>query len=157
MKKSAISILFLTFLLFGLIGCGDDGMKDLYGTYIFEEVSYISPLSSSFENSITERMTGTEYIVGADLFRIGYADDPVEINMPVYKKEKPFKGLNMISDIGPSFDEKVIYQYTIYTKNDTAIHQRLYVSQDHLWIASYTDNTADGSEIIMHIYMITRK
>jgi hypothetical protein len=154
LKKTAVLILFISL---GLIGCGDNGMKDLYGTYVFEEVSYISPLSSSSENSLTQRMKGTEYVVRADLFSIGYADDPVEINMPVYKKDEPFKDLSLISDIGHSFDEKVKYQYTVYTKNDEAVHQRLYVSQDHLWIASYADNTADGSEIIMYIYMITRK
>jgi len=33
---------------------------------------------------------------------------------------------------------------------------RSYVSSDCLWIGTYVDNTADGSEIIMDIYKLSK-
>lgn len=135
-------------LLIFLSSCSDSDKQDFYGTYTFEKVSYLSPLSSSTIDYMNERMAGTKYIIESDLFKIEDTDKIVEISSPNYVKEE------IQNDLSPSDDVK--YQYTIYSRDGNKTNLRLYASSDSMYIASYVDNTADGSEIIMSIFKLSK-
>lgn len=147
-----ITVLILTFCL----SCSKSSDKrDFYGTYTFEEVSYLSLLSSSTIDYINEQMAGTKYTITGDLFKIETQDNIVEISSPNYVKEEIWNESNALYDVHAAIGDEVKYQYTIYEKDGSKTNRRLYVSSDGVWIASYADNTANGSEIIMYIYKLS--
>ncbi|MDP4088791.1 MAG: hypothetical protein Q8930_05910 [Bacillota bacterium] len=161
MKKVLILIAgFIALILFGV--CSYNPKNDFYGTYNFEKVSFLSPLSSSTIDYANEKRKGTRYTIEADIFKIEAADHVVEINSPKYVKEE----VHVDSSKAPDFsalsgtkaliENKIKYQYTIYNKDGGKTHWRLYYSSKGLWIASYVDNTADGSEIIMELCKLTK-
>jgi hypothetical protein len=143
-------------LLFCLSCSRNSDKQDFYGTYTFEEVSCLSPLSSSTIDYMNERMTGTKYTIEADLFKIETADNTVEISTPSYIKEEIQNDLSILSDVNTSIGDEVKYQYTIYKKDGNKTNLRLYVSSDNMCIGSYVDNTANGSEIIMYIFKLSK-
>lgn len=149
-------------LIVGLISliclscCSISDKHDFYGTYKFEKVSYLSPLSSSTIDYINERMVETKYIIEADLFKIESADNTVEISSPNYVKEEIQIDLSTLCDVYTLDGNEIECQYTICNKKGNKTNWRLYVSSDYLWIASYVDNTANGSEIIMNIYKLSK-
>ncbi len=57
MKRAVIFLL----LLIILSGCSNNS-KQFFGTYVFKEVSYLSPLSSSIKNYINELMADCLWI-----------------------------------------------------------------------------------------------
>lgn len=136
--------------------CSKSDKQDFYGTYTFEKVSYLSPLSSSTIDYINERMVGTKYTIEADLFKIESADNTVEISSPNYVKEEIQNDLSTLYDVHTLDGNEVEYQYTICNIDGKKANWRLYVSSDYLWIASYVDNTANSSEIIMSIYKLSK-
>lgn len=136
--------------------CSKSDKQDFYGTYTFEKVSYLSPLSSSTIGYINERMVGTKYTIEADLFKIESADNTVEISSPNYVKEEIQNDLSTLYDVHTLDGNEVEYQYTICNIDGKKANWRLYVSSDYLWIASYVDNTANSSEIIMSIYKLSK-
>lgn len=141
----------ILFLLVCLAGCNNKDMPDFYGTYTFEEVSYLSGLSSCTVDYVEKLRTGTVYTIEADLFKIESAENTVEINSPNYVREEIPNDFTILSDVRSFIGDDVEFQYNIYPS-----HWRLYLSSDCLWIASYTDNTADGSEIIMDIFKLSK-
>jgi uncharacterized lipoprotein NlpE involved in copper resistance len=151
MKK----IVILIFLLLILSGCSNNS-EQFFGTYVFEEVSYLSPLSSSTEDYIKEQMSGVEYTISQDLFKIQYDENTMEIISPNYVRESIPQETTVLSNIHSFIGNEVKYQYTILDKDESKTHLRLYISSDYTWVASYADNTADGSEIIMHIYKLSK-
>lgn len=154
-KKAFILIAILTSLV-GLFFYGNGAKRDFYSTYTFEEVSYLSPLSSSTIDYINGRMAGTKYIIEPDIFKIDSPDNMVEIISPNYVKEEIQNGLSDLFDVHTLNGTEIEYQYTIYNKDGKRTNWRLYVSTDNLWIASYVDNTANGSEIVMSIYKLAK-
>jgi hypothetical protein len=152
MKKSVFCFAGLILLIF-LIGCSNNDKPDFFGNYTFEKVSYLSPLSSSTVDYVNEQMAGTKYTVKADLFKVESNNiySTLEINSPKYVREKVPVNTSKLSDIHSFISKDVQRQYTI-----DGTHKRLYISSDSIWIASYVDNTADGSEIIMDIYKLKR-
>lgn len=150
-------VVIVLFLFVCLIGCSNNNDQDIYGTYTFKEVSYLSLLSSSTIDYINEHMAGTEYTIEAKLFKIkSSAENPVEISSPSYVKEDIPDDFTRLSDIHSFIGSEVKNQYTILNKYGSKTNLRLYTSSNCLWIASYADNTADGSEIIMYIYKLTK-
>ena len=145
----------LIFLLLILSGCSNNS-EQIFGTYVFKEVSYLSPLSSSTKDYIKEHMVGVEYTIEPELFKVKYAENSVEIISPSYVKENIPKDINKLSNIHSFIGNEVKNQYTILNKDGRKTHLRLYISSDCLWVASYADNTADGSEIIMYIYKLSK-
>ncbi len=155
MKK--VLILITVFISLALLSCSSNTDKhDYYGKYTFEEVVYLSPLSSSTVDYLNERMAGTKYIIEADLYKIESADNTVEISSPNYVKEKVQNNSSPLFNVAILLDNEVKHQYTIYNEDGSKTHWRLYAFSDCLWVASYADNTADGSEIIMYIYKLSR-
>lgn len=155
MKRVFILIAVLI-LLICLSSCRNSEKQDFYGAYTFEKVSYLSPLSSSTIDYVNERMAGTKYTIESDSFKIETSDNTVEISSPNYVKEEILNNLSTLSDVYTSISDDVKYQYTIYKKDGNKTNWRIYVSPDNVWIGSYEDNTANGSEIIMYIYKLSK-
>lgn len=151
--KRASGIIICLILLFGIVGCTDNDKQVFYGKYIFEEVSYLSPLSSSTRDYLNKQMEETIYTINEDLFKIesNNMHKTVEISSPNYIEAEIPNNVTKFSDIRSFLGKDVKYQYTIGLS-----HKRLYVSSDSIWIASYVDNTADGSEIIMDIFKLSK-
>jgi len=154
--KRILLILTGLFLLIYLPGCSSSGEQGIFGVYEFKKVSYLSPLSSSMTESLNRTMKGTKYIVSEDLFKIESIGHTVEYESPKYVKENIPGETSLLSDVRTFIGKDVEYQYTVYTKNGIKTRWRLYVSSDRLWIANYTDNTENGSEIIMYIYELSK-
>jgi hypothetical protein len=155
MKKVLIIVIGLIFIF--CAACSRDSEeKGFYGTYTFEEVSYLSPLSSSTVGYVNKKMAGTKYIIEADVFKVEGPGSTIEIKSPGYIKEELSDIVNFVGDVYTAIDDDVKHQYTIYKKDGSKTYLRLYVSSDKLWIASYVDNTANGSEIIMYIYKLSK-
>lgn len=145
MKKILMLIIGLVLLL--SISCSNNGDKEsFYNTYTFEEVSYLSLLSSSTIDYMNEQMAGTKYTIEADLFKIETSDKTVEIDSPSYKKEEIEDSILTPSDVYSAMGDDVKHQYTIYKKDGSKTYWRLYVSSGNVWVGSYVDNTANGSE-----------
>lgn len=145
MKKILMLIIGLVLLL--SISCSNNGDKEsFYNTYTFEEVSYLSLLSSSTIDYMNEQMAGTKYTIEADLFKIETSDKTVEIDSPSYIKEEIEDSILTPSDVYSAMGDDVKHQYTIYKKDGSKTYWRLYVSSGNVWVGSYVDNTANGSE-----------
>jgi hypothetical protein len=155
MKRVFILIVGLV-LLFSISCSRNSDKQGFYSTYTFGEVSYLSLLSSSTIGYMNERMAGTKFTIEADLFKIETSDNTIEINSPSYLKEEIKDSIPTPSDVYAAISDDVKYQYTIYKKDGTKTNWRLYVSSDNVWIGSYVDNTATGSEIIMYIYKLSK-
>lgn len=136
--------------------CSNSNKQDFYGTYTFKEVSYLSGLSSSSIGYINEQMAGAKYTIEADLFKIESSENTFEISSPNYVKEEIQSDSSPLSDVHTLIGNQVKYQYTIYNKDKNKTNWRLYVSSDCLWAATYIDNTANGSEVIMKIYKLSK-
>jgi hypothetical protein len=157
MKKN-IFLLALIFLFpNSLLGCSND-MK-ISGKYKFDEIIYLSYLSSSTKDYINKNMEGTVYTINKDSFEIVSSENHYEISKPIYKRKK------MDDDLIQVFNDSILgtlsiseykekYQYSIYNKQNKKMNFYLYSMDDELWIASYTDNTTNNAEIIMSIYKL---
>jgi hypothetical protein len=155
MKK--IFVLILGIILFGCLSCCSNSDKqNFYGTYTFNEVSYLSGLSSSSISYLNEKMAGTKYTIKANIFKIESKDNTTEISSPKYVKEEIPSNVTPLSDVHVFIGNDVKCQYSIRDKDGNKTKWRLYVSTDCLWIASYVDNTANGSEIIMEIFKLSK-
>lgn len=132
------------------------GEQTIYGTYTFEEVSYLSPLSSSNKDYVNDQMKGTKYNIEEDLFKIESTSYTEEVSFPNYVKEEIPSDPSIFSDVYTFIGNDVDYQYTIYDKDGSRTKWRLYISSDSLWVGTYVDNTASGSEIIMNIYKLSK-
>ena len=155
MKRTFILIICLISLVY-LSSCSSKDEQKIYGTYTFEKVSYLSPLSSVTVDIVNGQMEETKYTIKADLFKIQSAEYTVEFSSPKYVNEKIPSESSVLSDVYTFIGNDVDYQYPIYDKDGNRTIWRLYVSSDCLWIGTYVDNTADGSEIIMDIYKLSK-
>jgi hypothetical protein len=153
MKKAFFFITGLV-MLAGLIYYNNNYEHNFYGKYIFEKVSYLPLFSSSTIDFEEEKMAGTKYTIEADLFKIESAGDTDEIISPSYVREEIPNNVNSLINIRSFIGNNVQYQYTIYPKESSKTCWRLYVSHDHLWIASVA-NTKAGTEIIRYIYKLS--
>jgi len=139
-----------------MVGCRINGKPDLFGEYDFKEVDYLSLLSSSSVDFLENEMEGTKFLVEENLFKIELDDNIFEIIEPNYIKEDIPSNPGAMLDIRKILDGEAEYQYTIYSKEGEKTYKRLYTSQDSIWLASYVDNTADGSEIFLYVYQLSR-
>ena len=136
-----------------LTSCGN--RQGFYGTYTFEEVSYLSPVSSATVDYMNEKMAGTKYTIESDLFMVEFDDATVQFVSPTYQKEQISTVYDTLSDASCVIGNEIDYQYTIYDEDGQNTHWRIYESPTELWISSFADNTADGSEIILNIFQIS--
>ena len=129
-------------------------LSDFYGNYIFEEVSVVSPLSSSTFDGKNEQKEGNTYIFSENLFEISGKDFEFSVLNPKYEAcglpeedDVINKGVNQIAAI-----YRIDAQYRILTEDGEQTHLKVYISSvypDRIWIADYNDNTADGTEILV--------
>jgi hypothetical protein len=155
MKK--VFVLVLGIILFGCVSCrSNSGKQNFYGTYTFSEVSYLSMLSSSRIDYLNKKMAGTKYTIKANIFKIKSKDSTTEISSPKYVKEEIPSNVTSFSDVRSFLGNDVKWQYSIYDKDGNKTKWRLYASTDCLWITTYVDNTANGSEIINNIFKLSK-
>ena len=155
MKKLLIVIIVLG-LLISITGCDSNKIEDIYGTYTFVEVSYLSAFSSSSISRENEEMKGMEFVIEADRFIGGTKFNPYDLSSPEYRKEKVFVKYSTIDAIRSISYINPKCQYSIYMKSGTATLYRLYVSSGDLWIASY-GLTGIGTEFISYIYKLKKE
>ncbi len=151
--KKLIAVAAGLLMVIGLAACS--GQMGFYGTYTFGEVSYLSPVSSSTVDSLNERMQGTKYTIEQDIFSVEFADAQIEFASPTYRKEEIPTTQNALGDASCVIGNEIEYQYTIYKEDGTKSGWRLYVSSNTLWVSSFADNTANGSEIILNIFELS--
>jgi len=149
-----ILILSLILLVF-ISACSSENNDDFFGDYVFEEVSYLSPLLSSTKDFVSNQMEGTKFLIREDLFKIESKDYIEEYSSPKYVKEEISEDSSLLSDVYNLIASDLDYQYTILDKNENKTYWRLYVSSNNLWIAKYNDRTKNGSEIIMYVYKLS--
>ncbi|MDR7855372.1 hypothetical protein [Tissierella sp.] len=155
MKRVLMLTVGLVLLVF-LVVCSSESEKNIYDVYTFDEVSYLSPLSSSTKDYVNSQMEETIYAIKEDLFKIESTEYTVEFTSPKYVKEEISKESSLLSDVYTFIGSDVDYQYSIYDNDGNKSKWRLYVSSDSLWIATYNDSTANGSEVIMYIYRLSK-
>lgn len=148
MKKLVI----LSILLISLTGCKSE-FKDLYGNYVFDEVTYLSPLSSSTKDYVKETMSGTKYIINEDLFKVESSDYTIEILSPQYiEDDDPYESplLFGLDD----FFKKTENRYVVVDSDDNETDWRIFTSSDSIWISSRVNNAPNGSLIVFEIYKL---
>jgi hypothetical protein len=136
-----------------------DNDNAILGEYEFDNIIYLSPLSSSTIDYMEESMKGTEYIISKDTFEITSSVNSYIILEPIYEKKemkeemiRAFSNAELETIALDAYKEK--YQYSIYDKDNNKINFYLYAMDGELWLASYVDNTANNAEIIMYIYKL---
>lgn len=126
----------------------------------FDELLYLSPLSSSTFDYAENRMKGTKCIITNELFELDYInEDDYKILNPKYTEEKmtgdmirAFEKSTMSQVLISEYKEK--YRYTIYDEENRKTNFYLYAMDGQLWLSSYADNTADKSEITMYLWKL---
>ena len=100
-------------------------------------------------------------IIGADHFSIDNAKEkvPYEVTNPIYVKSELTE--KMAADFEESTfgkisvaDYSVKHRYKIMTEDNQSTNYCFYVMDSELWLATYADNTADGSEITMALWKL---
>jgi hypothetical protein len=133
----------------------NQNLQDFYGTYTFDELIYLTGLSSSTLDYANKTRSETKYTIEADLFKIVGKDINVEIISPSYIKE------DIQADSFPSFEQHILkdngfkYQYDIKDKNGNKIMWRLYISGKNIFVASY-HNSAYDTEFTWDIAKLSR-
>ena len=150
-KLFAIAVALLAAL--SLASCAN--RQGFFGTYTFSEVSYLSPVSSATADYMNEKMAGTKYTIKSDVFMVEFDDATVQIVSPTYRKEQIPTVYDPLADASCVIGNEIEHQYTIYDADGKNTHWRIYESPTELWISSFVDNTADGSEIILNIFKIS--
>lgn len=160
MKRFGLRIagfILIIFLIFLVVLFRNDkvNIQDFYGTYTFDELIYLTGLSSSSADYANKARADTKYTVESDLFKIEGKDINVEITSPSYIKSK------IQYDSFPSYDRHILkenglnYQYDIRDKDGNKIMWRLYVSRKDIFVASYR-NSAYDTEFTWDIAKLSR-
>lgn len=149
-----ILIVFLIILVV-LFRYDNDNIQNYYGTYTFDELIYLTGLSSSTISYANQVRADTKYTIEADLFKIEGKEINVDITSPSYiKSQVQFNSL-------PSFDQHIIkdnglkYQYDIKDKDGNKTMWRLYVSGKDIFVASYR-NSAYETEFIWDVAKLAK-
>ena len=112
-------------LIVGLTSC-TNYTRNFYGTYTFDKVSYLSPVSSATVDYLEEKMAGTRYTIKKDSFLIEFvAESEIEspsyiyIGSPTYAKEE-LPELDEMVDAACVIGNEIEYQYTIYREDGSS-------------------------------------
>lgn len=148
MKKLVI----ISILLISLTGCKSE-FNNLYGNYVFDEVTCLSPLSSSTKDYTTEIMSGTKYIINEDVFKVEGSDYIVEIVSPSYVEDDDLYESPLLFGLDDFF-KKTENRYVVVDSDDNETDWRIYTSSDSIWISSRVNNAPNGPLIIFEIYKL---
>lgn len=154
MKKalllSVLSLLIMT------VGCSGDGKDNIYGEYIFKEVSYLSPISSSLIDSFTERRKDTTYIIHEDLFKVQSSEVNIEIVSPKYVKENIDLDALALVDTDFFRINHIKSQYFIFDQKGNKTSSILFASSSDLWIATNTTVAPNGQLVIFDLIKLSK-
>lgn len=153
MKKILLFSVLSLFIL--TVGCSSDGKDNIYGEYKLEEVSFLSPLSSSTKDSVKERMKDSTYIIQEDLFKVQSTELPIEVISPKYVKEEVDTESLAMFDTDFFRKNRIKAQYSIYDHDGNKIKLILYVSSDDLWIATNINVAPNGKLVIFYIFKLS--
>lgn len=153
MKKILLFSVLSLFIL--TVGCSSDGKDNIYGEYKLEEVSFLSPLSSSTKDSVKERMKDSTYIIQEDLFKVQSTELPIEVISPKYVKEEVDTESLAMFDTDFFRKNRIKAQYSIYDHDGNKIKSILYVSSDDLWIATNINVAPNGKLVIFYIFKLS--
>lgn len=154
MKK--IVVLTVVSLLIFMAGCSSDEKNNIYGEYVFEEVSYVAPLSSMSKDGIKDSMKGSKYSIQEDLFTVQSSELQIEVVSPKYVKEEIDMDSLTIFETDFFKMNNIKLQYSIYDKDGNQTRSLLFASPDDLWIATNTNVTPDGQLIIFSIIRLSK-
>lgn len=153
MKK--ILLLSVLSLFIMMVGCSSEGKDNIYGEYNFEEVSYLSPLSSSLVDSLKERMKDSKYIIQEDLFKVQTSEFTIEVISPKYVKEEINPDSLALFDTNFFRKNNIKAQYSIYDQDGNITNSILFVSPNDLWIATNTNIAPNGQLVIFYIFKLS--
>lgn len=154
MKKiflfSVLSLLIIT------VGCSSDGKDNIFGEYVFKEVSYLSPISSSLIDNFAERRKDTIYIIHEDLFKVESSELNIEVVSPKYVKENI--NLNALALFDTDFfrTNHIKSQYSILDQNGNKTRSLLFASSTELWIATNTSVAPNGQLVIFDLIKLAK-
>lgn len=154
MKKILIFSVLSLFIL--TVGCSSDGIDNIYGKYIFKEVSYLSPLSSSSKDSLNERMKDSTYIIQEDLYKVQTSELTIEVISPKYVKEKIDAKSLALFDTDFFRKNNIKSQYSIYDQDGNKTTSILFVSPNDLWISTNTNVAPNGQLMIFYIFKLSK-
>ena len=160
MKKRVIGFLIGILLLFTVISGFADNGSDVYGNYEYQDLIFLSLLSSSTWDYHQEQMQHTRVTIECDLFSV--ADGSFRIVNPTYEKHEmdraqmdAFKRALWMTDesvpISPDF------RYVVLDADGNKAGYYLYASGSSLWVAKYVDNTNDNQDVITYIYSLEKR
>jgi len=137
-------------------------LYDFYGNYAFKEVSVLSMLSSATIDYANKQLAENTYTVTEDLFEIRGKDFTLTVEKPDYVALSAPGNEDIMNRDGRNFAKAYMVdaQYKILKENGDPAYYKIYTSSkypDRIWLADYNDNTADGTEILVHsINMLVR-
>jgi hypothetical protein len=153
MKKILLFSVLSLFII--LVGCSSDGKDNIYGEYIFEEVSYLSPISSSLKESLNERMKNSTYLIQEDLYKVQSSEVNIEVISPKYVKEKIDADSLALFDTNFFRMNNIQSQYSIYDQKDNRTNSMLFVSPNDIWIAINTNVAPNGQLVIFYLFKLS--
>jgi len=153
MKK--ILLLSALALLILMVGCSN-GKDNIYGEYKLEEVSFLSPLSSSTKDSVKERMKDSTYIIQEDLFKVQSTELPIEVISPKYVKEEIDPDSFALFDSDYFRLSNIKSQYSIYDQDGNKTSSILFVSSNDMWITTNAHVAPNGQLVIFSIIKLSK-
>ena len=143
-------------LVFALLLCGcmkrsrpPEREKNLSSTYVFSEVSYLSPLSSSTWEYRQAVMSGTIYTITADTFSWQNRRESRSISVLQYVKEPASQEARNLLGV------RELEQYTLYAEGGPA-YLRLYIAGEKVWVSSYIIAPGNGEDLFSYIYLLEK-
>ena len=160
MRKSVIGFLISVLLIFTTLSGVADGGSDIYGNYEYQNLFFLSLLSSSTWDYHQEQMQHTRVTIECDLFSV--ADGNFRVIDPVYEKQEmdpsqmdAFKRAIWTTDDNvPIFPD---FRYMVLDAIGNKVGYYLYTSGNTLWIAKYVDNTNQNQDVITYIYSLEKR
>lgn len=153
MKKILLFSVLSLFIM--MVGCSNDGKDNIYGEYIFEEVSYLSPISSSLKESLNERMKNSTYTIQEDLYKVQSSEVNIEVISPKYVQEKIDADSLALFDTNFFRMNNIQSQYSIYDQDGNRTNSMLFVSPNDIWIATNTSVAPNGQLMIFYIFNLS--
>jgi len=153
MKKILLFSVLSLFIV--MVGCNSNGKNDIYGEYTFEEVSYLSPISSMLKDTLKENMKDGKYIIQKDLYKVQSSELNIEIVSPKYVKEEIDMDSLIIFETDFFRMNNIKSRYYIYDKDGNKTNSVLFVSPNDLWISTRTNLTPDGQLIVFNMIKLS--
>ena len=153
MKKILLFSALSLFII--MVGCSSDEKNNIYGEYVFEEVSYLSPISSMSKDGLIENMKDSKYSIQEDLFEVQSSGLNIEVVSPKYVKEEIDDDSFAIFDVNFFKMNNIKSQYSIYDKDGNKTNSMLFASPNDLWISTNTNVTPNGQLAFFNIIKLS--